>query len=397
MLSAIRSAPEETAVRKIPPAFLRLAVFAGGLVAVVGLLIAGRAVFMPLLVGLGLAYLLDPAVTWFTRHGRSRLFGIVAITLALALAAAGLVLYVVPTIAAQVQHLAASLPRYAAALKAQFLPWLAGLEERFPSEYAEVRRRTTEALRENLPRLAAALSAWMARVLSSLANFLLFLLDLVFVPVFAYYLLIDFPAIKRRALDLVPLPYRATTLARAREVDAAISGFVRGQTTVAAVLAVLNSIGLMILGVPLGLAIGLAAGLANVIPYMSLAVGLLPAAALCWAEYQSGPRLLGVVALFAATQLFEGAFLSPRILGRSVDLHPVWVLLAIIVGGNLFGLFGMLIAVPAAAAIQVFARHWIAAYQRSRLFLGDAADPLVPPTAPEPGFPAAPVTPTPAI
>jgi predicted PurR-regulated permease PerM len=368
-------------VRKIPPAFLRLALFAGGLVAVVALLIAGRDVFMPLLVGLGLAYLLDPAVTWFTRHGRSRLFGVVVLTVLLALAAAGLVLYVVPAIAAQAQRLMASLPRYAAALEAQFRPWLAGLEQRFPREYAEVRRRATDSVRENLPHLAASLSAWLARVLSSLVAFLLFLLDLVFVPVFAYYLLIDFPAIKRRALDLVPLPYRALTLERAREVDRAISGFVRGQTTVAAILAVLNSIGLMVLGVPLGLAIGLAAGLANVIPYMSLVVGLLPAAALCWAEYQSGPRVLGVVLLFAATQLLEGAFLSPRILGRSVHLHPVWVLLAIIVGGNLFGLFGMLIAVPAAAAIQVFASHWTAAYRRSRVYLGDDAEPAALPPA----------------
>jgi predicted PurR-regulated permease PerM len=208
------------------------------------------------------------------------------------LAAAGFVLYLAPAIAAQMQHLAASLPRYAAALKAQLLHWLAGLEQRFPAEYAEVRRRSTDALRQNLPRLATSLSAWLARVLSSLA-----------------------------------------------------------------------------------------AGLANVIPYMSLAVGLLPAMALVWAEYQSGARVLGVVLLFSATQLLEGAFLSPRILGRSVDLHPVWVLLAIIVGGSLFGLLGMLIAVPAAAAIQVFARHWLAAYRRSQVFRGDD---LAPPSEPAP-------------
>jgi predicted PurR-regulated permease PerM len=362
-------------VRKIPTAFLRLVVFAGGLVAIVALLVAGRDVFMPLLVGLAIAYLLDPAVTWFTRHGRSRLFGVIAIAALAVLALAGFLMYVVPAIAAQFQHLSASLPRYAASLKAQLLPWLAGIEQRFPRQYAEVQGRATEALRENFPRLATSLSAWLARVLGSVLGFFLFLLDLVFVPVFAFYLLVDFPKIKQRALDLVPLPYRALTLERAREVDAAISGFVRGQLTVAAILAVLNSAGLLLLGVPLGIAIGLAAGLANVIPYMSLVVGLLPAALLCWAEYQSEPRVLGVVALFTATQLLEGTFLSPRILGKSVDLHPVWVLLAIIVGGSLFGFLGMLIAVPAAAAIQVFARHWMAAYRRSQVYLGDEPAP----------------------
>jgi len=378
---------------RIPPAFVRLVVFAGGLAAIVAMLVIGREIFMPLLLGLAIAYLLDPAVGWFTRHGRSRLFGVIALAALAVLLIVGFLLYVVPTISLQVQHLTASLPRYAAALKAQLLPWLAGVEQRFPQQYAQVRDRATEALRENFPRLATALSAWLARVLGSLAGFLLFLLDLVFVPVFAFYLLIDFPKIKRRALDLVPLPYRALTLERAQEVDAAISGFVRGQTTVAVILAALNSIGLMALGVPLGLAIGLAAGLANVIPYMSLVVGLLPAMALCWAEYQSQPRLLGVAALFSATQLLEGTFLSPRILGKSVDLHPVWVLLAIIVGGNLFGLFGMLIAVPAAAAIQVFARHWGAAFRRSRVYLGDGAtassEPCAEPSAEPSGTPLA--------
>ena len=323
------------------------------------------------ILGLAIAYLLDPAVSWIARRGHSRLLGIVVIALLLVLAAAGFLLYVVPAITLQAQRLAVSLPRYAASLKAQFLPWLADLDRRFPVQYAQVHDKAVEAARENLPRLAGSLSGWLAHELSSLLDFLLFLLDLVFVPVFAFYLLLDFPKIKQRFLELVPLPYRDLTLERAREVDEAIYGFVRGQATVAAILAVLNSIGLLLLGVPLGIAIGLAAGLANVIPYMSLVVGLLPAAALCWAEYQSGARVLGVVALFAGTQLLEGTFLSPRILGKSVDLHPVWVLLAIILGGSLFGFVGMLIAVPAAAAIQVFARHWRRAYLASRLYRGD--------------------------
>jgi predicted PurR-regulated permease PerM len=117
--------------------------------------------------------------------------------------------------------------------------------------------------------------------------------------------------------------------------------------------------------------IGIAAGLANMIPYMSLVVGLLPAVVLCWAEYGSWVRVLLVIAVFSASQLLEGTFLSPRILGRSVNLHPVWVLLAIIVGGSFFGIFGMLIAVPAAAAIQVFLHHWLDSYRASRIYRGE--------------------------
>ncbi len=101
---------------------------------------------------------------------------------------------------------------------------------------------------------------------------------------------------------------------------------------------------------------------------MALVVGLLPAALLCWAEHQSWMMVLAVVAVFSGAQLLEGTVLSPRILSKSVNLHPVWVLLAIIAGGSLFGFVGLLIAVPVAAAIQVFVRHWLKLYRASRIY-----------------------------
>ena len=158
-----------------------------------------------------------------------------------------------------------------------------------------------------------------------------------------------------------------------REVDEAISSFLRGQLTIAFILACIDSIGLLLLGVPLGLVIGIVAGLANMAPYMSLVIGLLPALLLSWAEHGSAARLVGVFGVFGGAQLLEGAVLSPRILAKRVHLHPVWVLLAILAGGNLFGFFGMLLAVPTAAALQVYARHAVAAYKRSRVY-GASAD-----------------------
>jgi hypothetical protein len=186
--------------------------------------------------------------------------------------------------------------------------------------------------------------------------------------VFAFYLLVDFPKAKQGMADLIPLPYRDVTLARLGEVDAVISSFLRGQLTIGLILACINGFGLLLIGVPLGLLIGILAGLANMVPYMSLVVGLMPALMLGWAEFGASGRLLAVVGLFAGSQLLEGAVLSPRILAASINLHPVFVLLAVIAGGNLFGLFGMLLAVPVAAATQVFLRHWINAYKQSRIY-----------------------------
>ena len=198
-----------------------------------------------------------------------------------------------------------------------------------------------------------------------------------FVPVFAFYLLVDFPKLKQGLLSLAPVAYQEIVVARVSEVDRAISSFVRGQLLIAIILAAINAIGLMILDVPFGLGIGLIAGLANMIPYMALVVGLIPALALAWAEHQELVRLLGVVAVFGGAQALEGMVLSPRILGRSVNLHPVWVLLAIIAGGSLFGFVGMLAAVPVAASIQVFVGHWLKAYRKSAVY--QSAPPTVAP------------------
>lgn len=360
-------------IRRPDPAVLRLLVFTGGLVVILAGLILLRRVVFPLLLGFAIAYLLNPAVGWFERHGRSRTFGTVVLAVGAIVVLALVILLVVPAVADQVDHLSQRMPQYGAQLRGRFEPWLDRLAERYPAQFEAARERARAFLDENLPRLAQSLARQLGQLFSSFLGLLLFLLNLVFVPVFAFYLLVDLPKIKSGLRDLVPLPYRAAVLQRLREVDQALSSFVRGQLTIALILGLINAIGLSLLGVPLGFVIGIVAGMANMIPYMALVVGLVPALALCWVEHQSLALLLGVVAVFTGAQMLEGLVLSPKILGRSVQLHPVWVLLAVIVGGSLFGFFGMLLAVPSAAVIQVFVRSWVTMYRDSRLYQGDGA------------------------
>lgn len=361
--------------RKGPdPALLRLLLFSGVLVAVLVVLLIFRKIFLPLILGFAIAYLFHPMVSWFEKRGRSRVTGVVVLALLLILVLTLFFLYLIPQVGDQIQRLAERYPEYRDRVEAQFKPWLDQLQARWPEALEDLQQRAIEWAKEHSAELANTVGTWLGQGFSSLLNGVLFLLNLIFVPVFAFYLLVDFPHIQKGARDLIPLPYREMTLARLGEVDDALSSFVRGQLTIALVLGVLNAVGLMILGVPLGLVIGLVAGLANMIPYMSIVVGLVPALLLAWVESQSVWILVGVVAVFAATQMLEGTVLSPRILGKSVNLHPVWVLLAIIVGGSLFGFFGMLIAVPTAAVIQVFVRHWLETYRESAVYLGSRAD-----------------------
>jgi predicted PurR-regulated permease PerM len=297
----------------------------------------------------------------------------------------GFFLYLVPAMGEEIRSMGERLPEYGERLRGQIEPLLDRVQARYPEQFVEMRDRAIEAARENLPRLASSVGRWLSNVFDSVRGFILFLLNLIFVPVFAFYLLVDFPKVKRGMTDLVPVPYREVVVDRVREVDQAVASFLRGQLTIALILAFINSVGLVVIGVPLGLVIGIVAGFANMIPYMSLVVGLLPAVLLCWAEHGSWVRVILVVAVFTGGQLLEGTYLSPRILGRSVNLHPVWVLLAIIIGGSFFGIFGMLIAVPAAAAIQVFLRHWLESYRASRIYRGeDSPAPAQPPPGTSP-------------
>ncbi|MDH3524649.1 MAG: AI-2E family transporter [Acidobacteriota bacterium] len=355
-------------MRRPDPAILRLVVFLGSLAAVLTLLIVFRRIFQPLLLGLGLAYLFDPPVSWFERRGRSRTLGVVVLAAVLIVAAVGTLLFVIPAIGEQLDNLADRLPRYQQRIRELVKPLFDRVEARYPDEVGDLQQRFVDGLRENLPKLAGALGQRLQSLFGNVLDFVLFLLNLVFVPVFAFYLLVDWPKLKKGIVDLIPVPYRQVTLARVQEVDAAVASFLRGQLTIALVLAAINATGLVALGVPFGLVLGLISGLANMIPYMALVVGLAPALVLCWAEHQSWALLAGVIAVFGGAQLLEGTVLSPRILSKSVNLHPVWVLLAIIAGGSLFGFVGLLVAVPSAAAIQVFARHWLKLYKDSTIF-----------------------------
>jgi len=359
-------------LRRLEPAVVRLIGFVAVLAATGALLYFGRHLLLPLLLGLTVAYLLDPAVNWFERRGRSRVTGTVIIAAIATVAMLLFLLILVPILGNQVQQLRDRFPEYKAQVEARFEPLRERLEAQYPAELEELRMRAEQTVREKWPQLVESAIGTLGGVFSSVLGFFLFLLNLIFVPVFAFYLLVDFPKLKTAIQGLIPIPYREMTLARLGEVDSAVSSFLRGQLTIALILAAINGIGLTLVGVPLGLLVGIVAGLANMIPYMALVVGLAPAVLLVWIEHQSLARVIAVIVVFSGAQMLEGTVLSPRILSKSVNLHPVWVLLAIIVGGNLFGIVGMIVSVPATAAIQVFVRHWIVAYKGSDVYRGDA-------------------------
>jgi predicted PurR-regulated permease PerM len=217
---------------------------------------------------------------------------------------------------------------------------------------------------------------WLTAFLKSLwsgGRALVSLFSLVVVtPVVAFYLIYDWHSMIATADSWVPLRQRETVRQLAREVDAAIAGFVRGQTAVCLILGSFYAVALTLSGLNFGLLIGLISGVITFIPYVGSMTGLMlalgVAVAQFWPEYSS---ILVVLGIFLVGQFLEGNLLAPKLVGESVGLHPVWLMFALLAFGYLFGFVGLLVAVPLAATIGVLLRFALQRYRESSLFTGE--------------------------
>jgi predicted PurR-regulated permease PerM len=201
---------------------------------------------------------------------------------------------------------------------------------------------------------------------------------LLLVPVVTFYLLRDWDALVANVNALLPRPLEPRVSMIAREIDAVLAEFLRGQLTVMAVLVIVYVLGLWAVGLDLAFVVGVIAGLVSFVPYLGIIVGVLLAGIASLLQFGDTWHLFGVVAVFTVGQVLEGMVLSPLLVGDRIGLHPVAVIFAVMAGGQLFGFFGVLLALPVAAAVVVLLRHSHDEYRRSSLY-GSAP----PPGAPE--------------
>jgi len=195
---------------------------------------------------------------------------------------------------------------------------------------------------------------------------------MVVTPVVAFYLIYDWHRMIAAADSWIPVNQRDTVRALAHEVDAAIAGFVRGQSAVCLILGSFYAVALTMSGLNFGLLIGLISGLITFVPYVGSMTGLVlalgVAVAQFWPDYYS---ILLVLGIFLVGQFLEGNVLSPKLVGESTGLHPVWVIFALLAFGYLFGFVGLMVAVPLAATIGVLARFALRRYLESSLYTGE--------------------------
>ena len=325
-------------------------------------------VLLPFLVGGAIAYFLDPVADRLQRAGLSRVGATVTISLVALLIAVLLILAVIPTLVEQLTGLINAAPAIAARLQAF-------LTERFPEL-----NDSTSTIRQTLAQIGQSIQAKGGQLaetlLTSAMSIVSAVIFIVVVPVVAFYLLLDWDKMVARIDGLLPRDHAPAIRRLGHEINAVLAGFVRGQLSVCLLLGSFYSIALMVAGLQFGLIVGAIAGAITFIPYVgslvggSLAIGL--ALFQFWGDWVS----IGLIAaIFAVGQFIEGNVLTPKLVGNSVGLHPVWLLFALSAFGSLFGFVGMLVAVPVAASLGVFARFGVAQYQSSLLYRGLAGRP----------------------
>jgi len=320
-------------------------------------------VILPFVLGGAVAYLLDPTADWLERRGLSRTMATALISLMAVLIFAVLALAVIPSLIRQTTALVETAP----ALLSNLLSFLT---DRFPQLMDE-----TSPLRQSLQTFGEMLQSkggqLVETVLSSAMTLLNIVVLIVIVPVVAFYLLLDWDRMVAEIDELLPRDHAPTIRELARRIDGTLASFIRGQGTVMLILGVYYAALLMLVGLQFGLVVGAVAGLLTFIPYVGALVGGALALGLALFQFWGEWWMIALVAaIFFSGQFLEGNVLTPKLVGSSVGLHPVWLLFALSVFGTLFGFVGMLVAVPVAAAIGVLARFGIEQYKDGLLYKG---------------------------
>ena len=330
-------------------------------------------ILLPFVVGMVVAYFLDPVVARLQRLGLSRTMATTAVTIVAVLLTVGVAMAILPPLFGQVEALIAKAPEYVAKASMRIQPLIEPLREKLGLQPLGIQDLQAEAAQ--WAGKALAMVGGVAGQVAQRGVALINLLGLLFItPVVTFYMLRDWEKVLAAIDSALPLDHADTIRKLARESNGAIAGYVRGQALVCLCLGSIYAIGLSLAGLQFGLVIGLIAGAISFIPFVGTFVGAVMAIGMALVQFP--PDWIGVVkvaAVFLFGQTMEGNVLSPKLVGDRVGLHPVWIMFALLAGGSLFGFVGILVAVPTAAVIGVIVRHLLGRYRASAIYRGKSS------------------------
>ncbi len=328
-----------------------------------------RPILLPFVLGAIIAYLGDPAVDYLERFRVPRTLGVVLVFLLFTAVVVLALVIALPNVLNQLDALVRNIPKLYSWVIDVAVPWM---EQRLDLDFADLPQVAWSGqLADNWQSLGALTARTVRTITGSGAALLLTLANLALVPVVAFYLMRDWDLLRRHLLVLLPVAWQEKTVDMVGEADEVMGAFLRGQFLVMCALGVIYGFGLWLVGLELALVLGLIAGLASIVPYLGFLVGIIASLIAAWAQFQDLTMLLWVVLVFGVGQVLESVLLTPVLVGDRIGLHPVAVIFALMVGGQLAGFVGVLLALPVSAVVMVFLRHALHHYRASDIYGGD--------------------------
>ena len=323
-------------------------------------------ILFPFIAGIALAYLLDPIADLLERWKFPRWLAAGVLTFIMVLTVSASVLLLIPLLQSQASEIALKAPKYFGIIQGH-------TQELFLIFQTHFSDSNVGALKDKFANLdQSKLFDWVGRFLKGIWGgglALLHLFSLVIItPIVLFYLLRDWDLIVKTVDSWLPRHHQNIIQKQVIEIDEVLSAFVRGQFLVCVLLGLFYATGLTILGLDFGFVVGFFTGLLSFIPYFGMLIGLIVATSIAIAQFAEWQIVGIVVGIFVFGQFVEGNFVTPKLVGEKIKLHPVWVILSLLAGGSLFGFTGILLAIPAAAVIGVFGRFGISHYKNTLAF-----------------------------
>ncbi|MFW6238440.1 MAG: AI-2E family transporter [Bacillota bacterium] len=327
---------------------VRAAVLAAGTAVLLYLFYRVRSILPPFFLGILLAYLVNPFINFMKKRNFSRrgaLFFLLLIILNVLLIF-GLIIF--PRLVSEIESLTEMLPEY-----------INSIEEvinYFNREYRQINlpNMVEESINRLLEQLEESLINFLQRLTEGILSSLSLLVTLLLTPIISYYLLRDIELIRETVREIIPVDKKNFLSRFSREIDRIFMGFLRAQVWISLIVGLLAGIGLYFFDVKFYILLGLLAGVTNMIPYFGPIIGGVPAALL--ALLSSPAKMVGVILLYSVLQQVESVLIAPRIMSGNVGLHPVTIIFALLAGAELFGVWGLIFAVPIAGSLKVFLR-----------------------------------------
>jgi predicted PurR-regulated permease PerM len=328
-------------------------------------------ILLPFIVGVLVAYFLDPAADKLEEWGLSRTLATVIIIVSFSLCVVGALMVLLPVLFEQAVALLKNIPKYSVFINERIIPVV-------QNYVSDVDERLVDRVRENAANISGQAVQYVIGLASNVwqsgVAFLNLLSLIVISPIVAFYMLRDWDHMTAKVQKWLPRDSKTTIEKQLQLMDDTISGYMRGQVNVCLLLGCFYAVGLTLAGLESGILIGSLTGLFSFVPFVGMFLGVLVGATVAFFQWGivEWTNIAVVLGVFGVGQFIEGNFVAPKLIGDRVGLHPVWIMFALLAGGAIWGLLGILIAVPLAAVIGVLVRFGIERYLESALFKGDA-------------------------